>query len=253
MPKVGPSRKRSTSRQRARSTTRAGSRNANGTAFTKSVTTGPGAVVARIMLRQTINETSTFGTVERKDFEFAQNDFPSIKKYSQVKIHRVGVAVLPRSYIEFTVLGVTWASIDTRQELINMPDCEHIWSYQGGPTIRWYTPNEGVYKSWQDLPTSATKILSGLHIEYTGLNDLQATTGGLLAGIWYDVSLRGINTSTAASVTVAEATTAQLTSRLRDLHLSANVHPGLSNVSEEAAGTDDGWSIWSRRPPHTPK
>lgn len=222
-------------------TPRAGSRT-QGQAFTRSLTTGPGGVTARLNLRQTINETTTFGTVASLDLEFSQVDFPTLKRYSQVKIHKVGVAVFPRSYMEFSVLGVNWASVDTRQELVNLPDCEHIWSYQGGPTLRWYKPVEGVYKNWQDLPTSTTKILSGLHIKYTGTNDLQATTGGLLAGIWYDVAVRGINNAVASALD--EATPRQLEARLRALTLRP------TTLTEE--DTPPGWvmpSIWGRTPP----
>lgn len=236
------SRGRSTSRPRRRGPTpRAGSRT-QGQAFTRSLTTGPGSVTARLTLRQTVNETTTFGTVESKDFQFTQVDFPALKRYSQVKIHRVGVAVLPRSYMEFSVLGVNWASVDTRQELVNLPDCEHIWAFQGGPIVRWYKPVEGVYKNWQDLPTSTTQILSGLHIKYTGLNDLQATTGGILAGIWYDVAVRGVNNAVAA--TLDEATPRQLEARLRALTIRPPTLP-----EDE---TPPGWvmpSIWGRTPP----
>lgn len=169
----------------------------SGTAFTKAVTTGPGRVVEHIQLRTSLHEPKTLGTIVSTDLEFSQTSFPYLARYSQVKINRVGIAVLPRSYMEFVALGVTWSKIDTRLELIGMPDCEHIWSYTGGPTIRWYKPDEGVFRTWQDLPSSATVIKSGLHLTYTGTNDLNPAGDGILAGVWYDVTLRGANSGPA--------------------------------------------------------
>lgn len=111
---------------------------------------------------------------------------------TQLKINKVGITVLPQTYMEFIVRGSNTTTLDTRAELINQTDCIKTF-VQSKPRVFWFRPNEALLRGWLDIATPAGNFDSGLWILYTGQNQLNAQGAEILFQIQIDVSFQGLD------------------------------------------------------------
>lgn len=161
-------------------------------AFGSSITEPAGSTMTRVELRANISEPTTLGTIVTYTLDVAASQWPMLVRYARGKVLRVGIAVLPGSYMEFIVRNVTFTGITNRALLLAQPDCECIRVIQGGPLVTWFKPNEPLYKGWQDCTGSTTVFKSGLHLQLTGQNDLQSGASGFVGQVRIELELAGV-------------------------------------------------------------
>lgn len=153
----------------------------------------PGGFFYRTHINCDPASETTIGTVFRNEIVVGDSNSTFFKQFTQFKIHRVGVRVFPLSYMEYIVRGQIPESLNTRKELLLQGDLKSLWVNNGKARMVWFKPNQSVQKFWIDtIPTGTNTYTSGLHIAWTGQNQLDpATASGLLFQTVFDITFQG--------------------------------------------------------------
>lgn len=169
----------------------------------------PGSSLLRTTFRFALNEPAQQWVPQKALLQFTINDGDILSKYTSYKINRVGIGIMPGSYVEWHVRTTDQGKqilINTRAELLRQNDTELFYNVFGGMKVYWYKPIEAIQKTWQDIEVGQA-CQSGLHLVYLGNNNLVTGTDGLLLFTIFDISLRGLipnNIATTCSATFGQ-------------------------------------------------
>lgn len=147
----------------------------------------------RTLLSDNVSSSGSIGSVTQLQLILKGSRWSGLfNKASQVKINRIGITLLPMTYLEFVVRGINAPLLDNRAELVNQPDAIKAYS-PSRPRTYWFRPNQNMAKGWLDIESSSATFNSGLWIYYTGQNQLNNSGSEILFQIQYDASFQGID------------------------------------------------------------
>lgn len=181
--------KRKSSNKRSRRPRR---RQARGFATNVRTVVAPGNRY-RTLLNDNVSSTGQIGSVNQLQIQLKGSRFSTLfARVAQLKINKIGILVLPQTYMEFCIRGINSPNLDNRVELINQVDCIKVF-VQSKPKTYWFKPNQNSTRGWLDVSSSSETFTTGLWVFYTGQNQLNSSGSEILFQILIDVSFQGLD------------------------------------------------------------